>query len=128
MENQHKHENQRDFERYPLDFMVNVAGLSQSGTAFSDSGKIQDISGGGLCFSTAHPDWYAVGQKLAVHVCLPGTDELDASMASDGCVIWVHGSGSVKGGSQEMALVGMGLDGCMAFETRRLSQSEDSPA
>ncbi len=127
MIDQKKHEKQRDFERFPLDFLVEVTGLSQSGKAFSDIGKMSDISGGGLCFSTVHSGWYAVGQKVAIQVYLPGTDELDASMASDGIVVWVHCPDWHKDAKAEKARIGMAVDGCMSFETRRLPRASNQP-
>jgi len=126
MTDQNKHEKERVFERFPLGFLVEVTGTTRSGKAFSDIGNMRDVSGSGLCFSTAHADSYAVGQKVVIHVRLPGTDELDASMTSDATVIWIHCSDQQHGGKEEKALIGMAMDGCMAFETRNLRQSEDS--
>ncbi len=88
MADQKKHKKQRDFERFPLDFLVEVTGLSQSGKAFSDRGKMKDVSGSGLCFFTAHSDWYSEGQKV---------------------------------------VIGMVMDGCMSFETRRLPGGSSCP-
>jgi len=123
MAGREKHEKQREFERYPLDFLVKITGESRTGESFSDCGRMSNISGNGLCFATDHSDWYALGQILEIHVCLPGTDELHASMASDARVIWIRFPSQEKDVEEENALVGMAMDGCMAFETRSLSQS-----
>ncbi len=111
---------QRDFERFPLDFPVEVTGKSRSGEPFSDSGKMNNVSGGGVCFSTAHAHWYVVGQKVTVHICMPGTDELDASMASDARVVWIHFPEQQKGSGEEHALIGIAMDGCMDFAINRV--------
>jgi len=111
---------QRDFERFPLDFPVEIIGKSRSGEPFSDGGKMSNVSGSGLCFSTAHAHWYAVGQKVTVHIFMPGTDELDASMASDARVIWIHFPEQQKCSSEEKALIGIAMDGCLDFAISRI--------
>ncbi len=110
----------RSFERYPLDFPVEITGASRSGASFSDCGTMSNVSGAGLCFSTAHAHWYAVGQQLTVHICMPGTDELDASMAAAARVVWIHDPEQQQGSREEAVLIGLAMDGCMAFETARI--------
>jgi len=124
MTDQNKHGKTREFERFPLDFLVEVSGLSRSGNAFSDFGTMCNISGRGLCFSTPSADCYTVGQKVVVHICLPDTDGQGACMVADARVIWIHASRHKKDNEKEKALIGMKMNGCMAFETRKLAKSE----
>jgi len=128
MTDQHKHKSEmkRDVERFPLDFLVEITGLSPAGESFSDCGKMNNVSGSGLCFSTAHAQWYAVGDKLHIQVFLPGTDTLNASMASDASVAWIRDPLQQKRGKLEEILIGITMHGCMAFETRDLRQPEGS--
>ncbi|MFQ5345912.1 MAG: PilZ domain-containing protein [Mariprofundus sp.] len=123
MSEQEKAGNQRNFERFPLDFSVRVSGVSPSNETFSDHGEMHNVSGSGVCFSTRHPEWYTIGQSLLVHVCLPGTDQLDAGMESSATVAWVFsGQGAEHGGGQ--AQVGIAMDGCMSFETSSAGHDE----
>jgi len=126
MTDQHKHETERDFERFPLDFLVEISGFSPAGKSFSDCGKMNNISGSGLCFSTAHAHWYTEGQKLHIQVCLPGTDALNATMASDASVAWICHSDQQHNSELEGTLIGIIMHGCMAFETKNLHHPDGS--
>ncbi len=125
MSDQEKTEKQRGFDRFPLDFSVRITGLSPSNVPFSDYGEMNNISGSGVCFITRHPEWYSVGQELVLHVCLPGTDQLDAGMESSGTVVWVF-SGQSDGHDIEQTQVGISMDGCMSFETSNSQQGDNS--
>ncbi len=118
MSDRKAHELQRDFERYALDFLVEVDGLSRSDEPFSDRGEMRNISGSGMCYLTDHPDWYAVGQKLNIQVCLPGTDNFDASMSSEARVIWIHFSDQQNTNGDAKAMIGISVSGRMIFETK----------
>lgn len=124
MADQNKHDEQRSFERFPLDFLVEVSGIPGSGKTFVDKGYMRDVSGSGLCFSTAHIDAYTVGQELQIRVCLPGTDELAASMVSSAKVAWIHVLESQESSPETKALIGIAMDGCMAFESNRSGQPD----
>ncbi|MDQ6982632.1 MAG: PilZ domain-containing protein [Mariprofundus sp.] len=124
MSDREKTEKQRGFERFPLDFSVGVTGFSPSNEPFSDHGGMNNISGSGACFMTQHPEWYSVGQELVIHVCLPGTDQLDAGMESSGQVVWVF-SGRQEGDEVGLTQIGISMDGCMSFETRKPEQGEN---
>ena len=119
MSDRNAHENQRDFERYPLDFLIEVDGVSGSDEPFSDRGEMRNISGSGICYFTDHPDWYAVGQQLNIHVRLPGTDNLAASMSSEARVIWIHFSDRPNANGDAKAMVGISVSGRMIFETKK---------
>ncbi len=125
MSDREKIEKQRDFERFPLDFSVRITGLTPSNEPFSDHGEMSNVSGSGVCFITRHPEWYSVGQELVIHVCLPGTDQLDAGMESSGTVAWVF-SGQREGDDIGHAQVGISMDGCMSFETSTSQQGDNS--
>jgi len=123
MSDREKTDQQRSFERFPLDFSVRVTGSTPSNEPFSDHGEMSNVSGSGVCFITRHPEWYSEGQKLVIHVCLPGTDQLDAGMESSGTVAWVL-SGQKEGDDTGQAQVGIAMDGCMSFETRTVQQGD----
>jgi len=126
MTDQRTRKKERVFERFPLEFFIEITGKSQSGKTFSDRGAMRNVSGNGLSFSTVRADCYAVGQKVAIRVCLPGTDELDASMASDATVIWMQLADQHGGSEEDSTFIGIAMHGCMAFQTRSLAPSEDS--
>jgi len=127
MSDQKSGENQRSFERFPLDLSVRVSGESPSGEAFTDHGIMNNISGSGVCFFTDHPEWYSDGQTLVVHVCLPGTDQLDAGMESSGTVVWVFpGQGEEGSDDVGQSQIGISMDGCMMFETSNIEPDDRS--
>lgn len=126
MSDQKSGENQRSFERFPLDFSVRVSGVSPSNESFSDYGTMQNISGSGVCFLTDHPEWYSDGQTLVIHVCLPGTDQLDAGMESSGTVVRVFSGRGGGGGDTGQSQIGISMDGCMSFETSNVEQGDSS--
>lgn len=119
MSGRDRHATRRDFDRHPLDFPVEITGKIRSGEVFSDCGTMSNVCGGGLCFFTAHACWYRVGQQVVVHICMPCTDELDASMVSDARVVWIHFP-EQQASSEDTALIGLSMNGCMAFETARI--------
>ncbi len=121
-----KHEDYREFERHPIDFSIEVCPASDQATPFFDQSKLNNISGGGVCFSTLQPEFYYAGQHVALKVRMPGTDQVDASMECQAKVVWIHYAGQPDDQERKHALIGVCLDGFMSFESQHLHGHGDS--
>jgi len=114
----------RTFDRKPIDFEVEVTGLSQASEPFSDWGTLRDISGGGVGLVTHNPGYYECNQELKLQIKLPSVDELDAFMLCDVTVAWIR---SIEPSEleEEAALIGVSLSSQMTFESRQ--RPSDNP-
>ena len=110
----------RAYDRYSIDFEVEVTGLSQNGDPFCDQGQLQNISGGGVSLLTNHAGHYKCGQSLRLKIWLPGTDELEAFMRCDATVERMNltEASAVEG---DAVLIGVSLDKQMTFESHHCS-------
>ena len=54
----------REYERYPATLKVQVDAFDSDGNKFSDTGLLQNISGGGANFLAGKPENFYVGQKV----------------------------------------------------------------
>jgi len=70
----------RKFDRFPIDFVLEVYSEDVEGKKFKDKPVLEDISGEGAKFLTQNSDMYFPGQLLEITVFLPGTDEVEAHM------------------------------------------------
>ena len=115
----------RTSERHAIDFEVEVSPASDQMQPFCDRTVLRNISGGGVCFSTVDPGFYAAGQKVNLKVFLPGTDQLDASMMCQGKVVWMHFAGQLDEEGRKDTLIGLCLDGFMSFESQSHQQKRE---
>jgi len=76
----------RKFNRFSIDFMLEVAAEDLEGKNFNEKAVLKDISGEGARFITQQAGKYFPGQHLAVAIFLPGTDELNARMRGSATV------------------------------------------
>jgi len=115
----------RASERHAIDLAVEVSPVSDQQESFCDKTALMNVSGGGVCFSTFESGLYAIGQKLCLKVCLPGTDELDACMECKARVVWMHVTGQVDKEARKQMLIGVCLDGFMSFESHQQEQLQN---
>ncbi|GAV20435.1 PilZ domain protein [Mariprofundus micogutta] len=120
------HEDQRAFERHPIDFAVDVNAGGDQAEEFCDKTLLKNISGGGVCFCTQQPELYCAGQHIALKVHLPGTDELEPSMECQARVVWIHHTDSLDDEACKHALIGVCLDGFMSFESHHFQDRGNS--
>lgn len=74
-----KSERRKD-SRFRIDLITQVTAKSAAGETFSEKTVLRNISGGGANFITRQADRYFQGQPLDIHIDLPGTVELKASL------------------------------------------------
>ena len=78
---------QREFERFPMEFVLEVSGLDDEGKRFNEKAVLKNISGGGAKFITKQSARYFLCQPLEMTIYLPGTDDVKAHMRGDATVV-----------------------------------------
>ena len=82
-----KKTDRRVFERFPLDFIIQVTARDGKGKKHRERSVLTDISGEGAKFLTGKPDAYFAGQALKMIIYLPGAKELKAFMRGRATVV-----------------------------------------
>jgi len=81
---------QRQFQRFPLRCRLQVQGKNQAGHPFVETTELINISGGGALFSTKLTEHYVQGQTIKINILLPGTPDIQGSMATSAQVISIN--------------------------------------
>jgi hypothetical protein len=105
----------RQFERHALEFGVDVYTVLNETKVLIEKTVLENVSGGGVCFVSKRPDLYSRGQRVFLHICMPGTDEMNAGMECMAKVVWLH---QVQTGDVEklQTTIGVCMDGVLSFE------------
>jgi c-di-GMP-binding flagellar brake protein YcgR len=82
----------RDFDRFPIEFEIQVAAQDSEGKKCSENTILRNISGGGARFMTQQASKYPTGQPLEVAVFLTGTDKVKARMREKATVVRIDAS------------------------------------
>jgi hypothetical protein len=95
----------RGFDRFPIEFVIEVSGKDNDGRTHKEKTTLQDISGEGAKFITQHPDRYFQGQNLELVIYLPGTNEVKAQMRGKARVVRIGDSENIaEGGGISIAV------------------------
>ncbi|MFQ5582567.1 MAG: PilZ domain-containing protein [Mariprofundaceae bacterium] len=113
----------REFERFTIEFEIEVSLLNDDTHTSSETAVLNDVSGGGVCFSTTRPELYSVGDRLAVAIKLPGTDTVNAKMTGLGTIAWIGSEGS----STRRARVGIVTDAPLSFDRIMRDAKHEKP-
>lgn len=111
-------ENQRDFKRYPLEFNSDVFTFSGAEKQLAERVVLKDISGGGACFVSNRPGHYAIGQQIALEICLPGTVSANARMQGQATVVWIDDMEVTKAGRPSRVKIGISMDDLLSFQQK----------
>ena len=84
---------QRDFNRFPMEFVLKVSAEDNEGKKFDEKAILQDISGGGARFISQQAGKYFPGQLLDLIIYLPGTDDVKAHMCGKATVVRIVSAG-----------------------------------
>jgi len=106
---------QREFNRFPIEFEVDIYALKGTGRRHLETAGLQDVSGGGIRFFSTHPDIYTSGQRVFLSVHLPGTDTVDASMRGEATIIWIGERDEGGPDAQTGAYIGVCVDDLLTF-------------
>jgi hypothetical protein len=82
-----KSPDRREFERFPMDFMLEVSSRDVDGKKLEDTVVSKEFSGQGATFLTQKADIYFPGQILELTVLLPETDKMQFCMKTNATVI-----------------------------------------
>ena len=83
----HTKSEQREFERYPMEFVLEVSGVDKEGKKFNEKAVLKNFSGGGANFITRQSGRYFLFQSLELTVYLPGTNDVKAQMRGPATVV-----------------------------------------
>ncbi len=107
----------RNFNRFQIEFSLEVAAEDSEGEKYHENTVLKDISGEGAKFITQQADKYFPGQSLELTIHLPGSDEVKARMRAKATVIRIDSSGDsgVEHKSREMCIA-VKLEAPLHFE------------
>lgn len=108
-----KESDKREFERFPIDFVLEVYSEDVDGKKFEDQAVLEEVSGGGAKFLTQKSDRYFPGQLLNINILLPGTDEMEAHMKAKAIVVRIDPSNASEKDNKNQA-----RNIAIKFETR----------
>ncbi len=77
----------REFNRFPIDFVLEISTKDIEGREFIDNAVLKDISGGGAKFLTQKPEKYFLGQSLDIYINMPGTGDVSAKMKTSATIV-----------------------------------------
>jgi hypothetical protein len=107
----------RDFDRFPIEFEIEVAAQDSQGRKYSEKTVLKNISGGGAQFITQQAGKYFTGQLLEMTVFLTGTDMVKARMRGKATVVRIDpSSDSGIGEKTRGASIAVKLDAPLYFE------------
>jgi len=107
----------RDFDRFPIEFEIEVAAQDSQGRKYSEKTVLKNISGGGAQFITQQASKYFTGQLLEMTVFLTGTDMVKARMRGKATVVRIDpSSDSGIGEKTRGASIAVKLDTPLYFE------------
>ena len=84
----------RDFDRFPMEFVLEVSAKDSEGKEFDEKTVLEDISGEGAKFITQQAGKYFPGQSLEVTIYLPGPNDVKADMRGTATVVRIDPSGN----------------------------------
>ena len=112
----------REYERHALESEVHIYTVLEETKVLLEKTVLKNISSGGFCFLAKRPKLYSIGQKIFLHICLPGTDKMNAGMECMARVIWIHHMQSGETEKQQ-AVIGVCMDGLLSFEKTVFDQA-----
>jgi len=107
----------RNFNRFPIEFIMEVAATDSEGKKSKENTVLKDISGEGAKFITQQAGKYFLGQSLELTIHLPGNAEVKARMRGKATVIRLDplSNSEIDGKSQTMSIA-IKLDTPLRFE------------
>jgi hypothetical protein len=107
----------RDFDRFSIDFEIEVVSKDREGVWYMEKTTLEDISGEGARFLTRHAHSYYLGQSLEVMIYLPETDEVRAWMKGSATVVRMEPcSDPVAKEKKQPMCIAVKLDAPLHFE------------
>jgi len=83
----------RNFDRFPIEFVMEVAAEDSEGEKYQENTVLKDISGEGASFITQQAGKYFLGQSLELTIHLPPTSDVKACMRGTATVLRIDSPG-----------------------------------
>jgi hypothetical protein len=117
----------RAFNRFPIEFVLEVSSEDSEGKEFNERTVLKDISGDGAKFITQQARKYFLGQSLGMTIYLPGPNDVKADMRGKATVVRIDPSSNSGIGekSQEMSIA-VTFDTPLHFERVDIKKEENS--
>jgi hypothetical protein len=107
----------RAFDRFPMEFVLEVSAKDSEGKEFDEKTVLNDISGEGAKFITQQAGKYFPGQSLEMTIYLPGPNDVKADMRGKATVVRIDPSSNsgMEDKSKEVCIA-VKLDAPLHFE------------
>jgi len=117
----------RAFNRFPIEFVLEVSAKDGEGKEFNEKTMLEDISGEGAKLITQQARKYFPGQSLEMTIYLPGPNDVKADMRGKATVVRIDPSSNsgISEKSQEMSIT-VKLDAPLHFERVDIKKEENS--
>ena len=114
----------REFNRFPIEFVLEVSSEDSEGKEFKERTVLNDISGDGAKFITQQARKYFPGQSLEMTIYLPGPNDVKADVRGKATVVRIDPS-CIGEKSQEMSIA-VTFDAPLHFERVDIKKEENS--
>lgn len=92
----------REYQRYEVHY--DAAVYDQSGNELLERMRLKNVSGGGVCLLSQHPERYSLNQIITVSIMLPPTERMAARLKGVGRVVRV-GEEDIKSGTTPIGVL-----------------------
>jgi c-di-GMP-binding flagellar brake protein YcgR len=116
-------QDQRDFERFPVEFEAEVTVAGKKAETKPEKAKLMNISGGGARFKTSQPERYKEGERIEITIMLPGSEKQQACMKGMATIMWVN---TTEINDKETVSIGVSMDDLLTFEDSSKPSNSDS--
>ena len=117
----------RAFNRFPMEFVLEVSAKDSEGKEFNERTVLKDISGDGAKFITQQARKYFPGQSLEMTIYLPGPNDVKADMRGKATIVRIDPSSNSGIGEKSQAMsIAVTFDTPLHFERVDIKKEENS--
>ena len=117
----------RAFNRFPMEFVLEVSAKDSEGKEFNERTVLKDISGDGAKFITQQARKYFPGQSLEMTIYLPGPNDVKADMRGKATIVRIDPSSNSGIGEKSQAMsIAVTFDTPLYFERVDIKKEESS--
>ena len=110
--------NKRNFDRFPLEFEMEVVAKDIEGKGFKEKTVLIDISGGGAKFTSRLADNYYLGQPLKLTINFLESDVKTSRVEGNATVVRINKlNDSVVNNKDQVVSIAITLDTALQFGT-----------
>jgi hypothetical protein len=117
----------REFDRFPIEFVMEVAAEDSEGERYKEKTVLKDISGNGAKFITQQASKYFPGQSFEMTIYLPGPNDVKACMRGTATVLRIDPSSNKDIGEKSQGVgIAVRFDTSLHFERIDIKKEENS--